>query len=222
MGLTDVVQLGGHSARRTHRFPPSKEGKPIPVGFTIMSMLRKYVENDLKGEVKVLTKSTFKQLIVENNRVVGLKYQSQEGKDEELHGTVVLTGGGYANDHTSSSLLDKYVPHLSNYPTTNGPWATGDVIKAVENDGVSLTLMDKVQVHPTGFVDPKDPKFHTKFLAPEALRGCGGILLSPSGERFVNELGRRDHLSNAILKIVHPTVEPKVTQIAATMLLTQK
>jgi hypothetical protein len=30
-------------------------------------------------------------------------------------------------------------------------------------------------VHPTGFVDPKDPKKKFKFLAPEALRASGGI-----------------------------------------------
>lgn len=36
----------------------------------------------------------------------------------------------------------------------------------------------QVQVHPTGFVDPSDPRAPVKFLAPEALRGSGGILLA--------------------------------------------
>ncbi len=52
--------------------------------------------------------------------------------------------------------------------------------------------MDQVQVHPTGFVDPKDPNAKTKFLAAEALRGVGGILIDQQGARFVNELERRD------------------------------
>ena len=34
------------------------------------------------------------------------------------------------------------------------------------------------------------------FLAAEALRGCGGVLLDCEGNRFANELGRRDYVSN--------------------------
>jgi len=33
----------------------------------------------------------------------------------------------------------------------------------------------------TGFVDPKDPLCNTKMLAPEALRGCGGLLVGSGG-----------------------------------------
>ncbi len=34
--------LGGHSARRTHRFTPDeKTGRPVPVGFTILKGKRK-------------------------------------------------------------------------------------------------------------------------------------------------------------------------------------
>ncbi|GBG88332.1 hypothetical protein CBR_g46898, partial [Chara braunii] len=57
-----------------------------------------------------------------------------------------------------------------------------------------------VQLHPTGFVDPADPTNPTKFLAPEALRGCGGILLNQKGERFVNELTTRDAATKAIME----------------------
>jgi len=70
--------------------------------------------------------------------------------------------------------------------------------------GAALTLMDQIQVHPTGLIDIKDPKNPTKFLAPEALRGCGGILLNEKGERFVNELGLRDHVTNSIFKNCKP------------------
>ena len=55
--------------------------------------------------------------------------------------------------------------------------------------------MDQVQVHPTGFVDPKDPGAKTKFLAAEALRGVGGVLIDQDGARFVNELERRDFVT---------------------------
>ena len=55
--------------------------------------------------------------------------------------------------------------------------------------------MEYVQVHPTGIVNPKDPNNKIKFLAAEALRGSGGIMLNANGERFVDELGRRDYCS---------------------------
>ena len=72
--------------------------------------------------------------------------------------------------------------------------------------------MNQVQVHPTGLVHPDDPNAKVKFLAAEALRGTGGQLLSLSspleltllssallldkaGDRFCNELGRRDYVS---------------------------
>lgn len=34
--------------------------------------------------------------------------------------------------------------------------------------------LEKVQVHPTGLIDPKEPDSKVKFLAAEALRGAGG------------------------------------------------
>ena len=60
--------------------------------------------------------------------------------------------------------------------------------------------MDKVQVHPTGLVDPKDPHAKVKFLAAEALRGVGGLLIDAGGERFIDELEKRDVVSNAMWK----------------------
>lgn len=60
--------------------------------------------------------------------------------------------------------------------------------------------MDKVQVHPTGLVDPKDPQAKVKFLAAEALRGVGGLLLDAGGDRFIDELEKRDVVSNAMWK----------------------
>ena len=47
--------------------------------------------------------------------------------------------------------------------------------------------MELVQVHPTGLVDPNEPDSKVKFLAAEALRGVGGILLNKTGDRFVGE-----------------------------------
>ena len=66
--------------------------------------------------------------------------------------------------------------------------------------GSNTLHMDKVQVHPTGLVDVKDPDASWKFLAAEALRGVGGILLDANGKRFVDELGHRDHVTGMMWK----------------------
>ena len=39
-----------------------------------------------------------------------------------------------------------------------------------------------------------------KFLAAEALRGVGGIVLDADGKRFANELGRRDYVTGEMWK----------------------
>lgn len=73
--------------------------------------------------------------------------------------------------------------------------STGDGQKMVLDIGGKGIDMDKVQVHPTGLVDPLDPDAKVKFLAAEALRGVGGLLLDRDGNRFADELGHRDYVT---------------------------
>jgi flavocytochrome c len=91
---------------------------------------------------------------------------------------------------------------LAHLPTTNGAFATGDGIKLVlrADVGAELVDMDQVQIHPTCFVDTKDAHAQTLFLAAEALRGSGGLLLNPRGERFCNELDTRDTVTAKIFE----------------------
>ena len=80
-------------------------------------------------------------------------------------------------------------------PTTNGDHTTGDGIKMTSAIGGKTINMEKVQVHPTGLVDPREPDAKVKFLAAEALRGVGGLLLQAEGKRFCDELGHRDYVT---------------------------
>jgi succinate dehydrogenase/fumarate reductase flavoprotein subunit len=64
--------------------------------------------------------------------------------------------------------------------------------------GAQLIDMEHVQLHPTGLVDPNKPSALSKILGPETLRGVGGVLLLKTGERFVNELARRGHVTAEI------------------------
>ncbi|KAJ1501567.1 hypothetical protein HMI54_014321 [Coelomomyces lativittatus] len=85
-------------------------------------------------------------------------------------------------------------------------FAQGDGIELGRQVG-TLVDMDQVQLHPTAFVPPSSPSSpplkespKSRVLAPEALRGHGGILVNAQGHRFVNELGTRQDVVKAILK----------------------
>merc|ERR1719221_38484 len=66
--------------------------------------------------------------------------------------------------------------------------------------GAKTIDLEWVQVHPTGLVKPDDPDAKIKFLAAEALRGVGGLVLDAQGKRFANELGRRDYVTGEMWK----------------------
>lgn len=66
--------------------------------------------------------------------------------------------------------------------------------------GGATVDMTSVQVHPTGLVHPSEPDAKVKFLAAEALRGVGGLLLTNKGQRFVDELQTRDFVTGEMWK----------------------
>ncbi|CEQ41634.1 SPOSA6832_03376, partial [Sporobolomyces salmonicolor] len=109
--------------------------------------------------------------------------------------TQLFRPGGYAADFAQDGLLAKYRPELLPLPTTNGDHCQGDGHKMALAIGASAIDLEKVQVHPTGLVDPNEPDAKVKFLAAEALRGVGGLLLDAEGNRFADELGHRDYVT---------------------------
>ena len=63
--------------------------------------------------------------------------------------------------------------------------------------GKSIDL-EWVQVHPTGLAKPDDPDAKIKFMAAEALRSVGGLVLDADGKRFANVLGKRDYVTGGM------------------------
>ncbi|KAK7202044.1 NADH-dependent fumarate reductase [Novymonas esmeraldas] len=207
--LTVLSQLGGASRKRCHRAPDKADGTPVPIGFTIMKTLENHIVQRLSRQITVMTGITVTGLEssslarpdgIVTKHVTGVRLLQANGESMTLTGdAVILATGGFSNDHTTNSLLHQYAPQLASFPTTNGVWATGDGVKMARELGVTLVDMDKVQLHPTGLLDPKDPSNRTKYLGPEALRGSGGVLLNKNGERFINELDLRSVVSQAII-----------------------
>jgi len=132
--------------------------------------------------------------------VCGCECTSADGKTFQEHGPVVIATGGFGADFTADSLLVKHRPDLAHLPTTNGDHCTRDGLKMAMSVGSECVDLEWVQVHPTGLIHPGEPDAKVKFLAAEALRGVGGVLLDMNGQRFSNELGRRDYVTGMMWK----------------------
>jgi len=175
------------------------------------------------GRARIINKAKVTHLIKEGDEIVGVKYE-KDGKTFEERGPVIVSTGGFGADFTPNSLLasiqnqwrtmeawqptsragvqneitkNKFVsvPSLMSLPTTNGPHCTGDGIKMALEVGAGTYDLHAVQVHPTGIIDPSDPKNKVKFLAAEALRGSGGIIIDNEGNKFCDDLGKRDYVT---------------------------
>jgi flavocytochrome c len=195
LDLSKVSRLGGHSQPRTHRGDAQFPGMVIT--YAQMERLEDLAVSD-PDRVKILKKARVSKLLKdESGAVIGVEY-IRSGKTETAYGPVILATGGYAADFTSDSLLKKHRPEYYELPTTNGDHCTGDGQKLAMAIGASAIDLEKVQVHPTGLVDPKEPDAKVKFLAAEALRGVGGLLLDNTGKRFVDELQHRDYVTGKI------------------------
>jgi len=185
----EPLQLGGHSKPRTNRIPQG------PVGWTITKSVH---EVNVKNGAKYQFNSRVTGLSLEEDGSFTVSFtRTDSGEKATVKAKIVIVAaGGYGNDHEEDSLLKEFgSEEIKDIATTNGAWATGDLVKILRRDvKAKLRDMDQIQVHPTGFVDNKDVKSRSKILAPEALRAVGGLLLNRDGERFVDELGRRDHV----------------------------
>lgn len=137
----------------------------MAITYALMQRLEELTEAEPE-RVKVIKKAKVTSVNKESNQVTGVTYEFN-GEKSTLDGVVVLATGGYAADFGETSLLKKHRPDTFDLASTNGTHATGDGLKmlmAIGGQGIDL---DKVQVHPTGLIDPKDPGSKWKFLAAE-------------------------------------------------------
>jgi flavocytochrome c len=209
LDLTKVARLGAHSSPRTHR----GEGGRFPGAMITMTLMEKYDEimEQYPNRARLIPKSSVSKLISDDSgSVIGCEFENREGVVSQEYGPVIVSTGGFGADFSSDSLLSQVypewknltawnevrdLPNLLDLPTTNGDHCSGDGIKLAMTVGASTCDMEAVQVHPTGLVDPEEPNAKVRFLAAEALRGVGGILLDKDGQRFCDDLGKRDYVS---------------------------
>jgi flavocytochrome c len=149
----------------------------------------------------LISKAPVKRLLIDNGRVVGVEYEKDGQRQQLKADAVVIATGGYgAGVLFPGGLLESLRPDLMHLPTTNGEHCTGDGIVFAREIGAGAIDLEHVQVHPTGLVHLDNPDDRVKFLAAEALRGEGGIILDREGNRFCNDLGTRDYVTGCMWK----------------------
>lgn len=205
--LSHVARLGGHSFARTHRGAGS-----TPPGRAIVTALIKQIQDSKLATIETNANVTSVIRRGTDGMVVGVEVERKHEPSDPsapasrckglLSGPVIFAAGGFAGDH--QGLLQLHRPDLATLPTTND--AMPGSARLLRQIGAQLRDMDLVQIHPTGFVDPSARYHSTKFLAAEALRGEGGILISKAGTRFVDELQTRKVVTERVQEL--EDVEP--------------
>merc|ERR1719214_541234 len=171
----------------------------MTITYALMEALEEIADDSDRAKIMLKSKVT-KLLKDASGNVCGVEGEKDDGSRFREMGPVVIGTGGFGADFGADSLLIKHRPDLAELPTTNGEHCTGDGLKMSMAIGAECVDLEWVQVHPTGLVHPEEPDAKVKFLAAEALRGVGGLLLTAEGHRFCNELGRRDYVTGEMWK----------------------
>ena len=176
--------FGGHSRKRAL----------IPVGHTGTEFITKFQAKADELGIPVITNMKAEELIKDKSgRVVGVK-ATMNGASYTFNakGGVVLATGGFG---ANPEMVKKYNPKIDErFKTTDAPGTTGEALYMAERAGAQLVNMGYIQTYPIC-----DPISGVIELIADA-RFDGAIMLNQEGKRLVEELQRRDVLSEAILK----------------------
>lgn len=179
-----LMHFGGHTVPRAI----------YPIGGSGIELIQKLERKVHEMEIPLYKKIKANELMVDdNNRVIGVKTENSEGKTVHYYGEkgVVLTTGGFGGN---IEMVQKYSDVIDDrYKSTNQKGATGDGIVLAQEIGAAVTDMEYIQTYPT--CNPLTG--HLSYVADT--RFDGAILVNKSGERFVEEMDRRDVISEGIL-----------------------
>jgi len=181
----ELMHFGGHTVTRSL----------VPLGASGVEPMSKLLAKELG--VTIIYDTTAKKLLVDDKGVVvGVEGENSRGNGDTytLHANkgVVLATGGFGSN---IEMRKKYNPEMDEkYNSTDSVADTGDGIVMAEEIGAELRDMSYIQTYPLCDV------VSGGLLYVDDARLYGfSILVNAEGKRFVNELGRRDVLSKAIL-----------------------
>lgn len=143
--------------------------------------------------VEILLNAPAEELILDGDKVVGIKGTLDKAPLTIKAKSVVLATGGFS---ANVEMRKKYSPSLvETLPTTNSPAITGDGITMAEAVNANLVGMEYIQSLPLG--NPENGGLN-------GWVGGSGVeyyyQINKSGKRFMAEDGRRDVMTKALLE----------------------
>lgn len=179
----ELMFFGGHSVKRSL----------IPQGASGVEIITKLQAKAEELAIPVLTNTRATELISdESGRIVGVKAEG-DGVNYTFTAAkgVILATGGFGSN---LEMRTQYNPDIdASILSTNSVGSTGDGIIMAQQVGAELTGMEHIQTYPIC-----DPLTGTLLYFDDARLYGYSVIVNLEGERFVEELGRRDEMSMAI------------------------
>ncbi len=178
-----LLFFGGHSVKRSL----------VPINATGYEMSKKLTAKLNEKNIPLHKNTKATELIQDSDgKVMGVKatYDDQTITYNANKGVVLATGGFGAN----IDMRTKYNPKMDEkILSTNSVGSTGDGITMAENIGAQLVDMEYIQTYPTC-----DTQSGALLYVGDVRMEGRSILVNKEGKRFVEELERRDVISNAV------------------------
>ncbi|MDO5695547.1 MAG: flavocytochrome c [Eubacteriales bacterium] len=177
-----LLFFGGHSVKRS----------PVPLGGSGEETIRKMRAKAASLGITVYTGTKATALVKDDAGKVS-KVEAEHGGEQHVFtakkGIVLATGGFGSN----LEMRKKYDPSMDEkILSTDSVGTTGDGIQMAEMLGADLVDMQYIQTYPTCHPDTG----RLLYVGDVRLMGRG-ILVNKEGNRFVEELERRDVISKA-------------------------
>lgn len=179
----ELMHFGGHSITRSL----------VPKGATGEELITKLVAKAKDAGITLYYNVSGKEILMEDGKAIGVYGESRNGDTYTLKANrgVILATGGFGSNQ---DMVKQYNPELVGYKSTDSVADTGDGITMAIEAGAELVGMEYIQTYPMCDV------VSGGLLYVDDARLYGySIMVNKEGDRFVNELGRRDVLSQAIL-----------------------
>lgn len=197
-----VDQFSGHSLPRCYT-PEKKSGATI---------IKKMIQKTESLQIPIYYRTSFQSFILDNRgKIIGASlldqydYKNNTGivKNIKIKKGIVLATGGYGADVQFRQLQD---PRLTAaIDTTNKPFATAEALKAALAIHASAVQLSQIQLG--AWASPDEKGFGDGPLFADYILFQYGVIIDPkNSKRFVNELGDRKIISDALLSINHPCV----------------
>lgn len=171
--------------------------KPVmPVGTGFFDAYNRYIDTHEGVEVLLNTHAT-EITVGEDGRVNGVIATGETGNTVTVkanNGVIVATGGFAKSVELRQAYNTQWADLGESIKSTNHEGATGDGIKMMMKLGADFIQMGNIQLLPLG--DPETGSLSGNIEMNVETR----IFINKEGNRFVNEGGRRDEMTQALFE----------------------